>query len=163
MDFSNPATLAWFALRYLLLWSFFLVWQCCICVLLSSPADGSDSPESDGLSDDPVEGFPHDTSDPWPDTWPDDTPRRWVIREKMRLLFPPRFSETRRVFKACQYLPSYVSPACGPAWRHPGPGPRDFKFPQLRFSRTGTVPPSNTTLSRNITKVFERAPGLWPP
>lgn len=57
-------------------------------------------------------------------------------------------------------------------WRRPDPVSRhiprtpysEAKRLQLQFSSSAVVlPPSNTPLTRNITKAFERAPGIWPP
>ena len=177
MDFSYPATLAWPALRYLLLWSFLLLWQYVIFVFLCSPADGSDSSESDHLSDDSAKALPNDASDSWSDY---DSESNHALAWAMRVHLPCSFRSLQLFNNLPRSLAIHPSRRYGPLKprygftaplegrcqaRHcPGWTPyHKASQRQPRFSSTAVVPPSNTPLTRNITKAFERAPGMWPP
>jgi hypothetical protein len=159
MDFSYPATLAWPVLRHLLLWSLLPLWQFGIFVFLCSPADGSDSFESGHHSNDSTEALPNDAFDSWPDNY---KPSRLRAHLLSRYFEPACLSSRFPRF--------WAEVGCRPRLR-PDPVSRNIprtpyseaRHRQLRFSSTAVLPPSNTPLTRNITKAFERAPGIWPP
>lgn len=183
MDFSYPATLAWPALRHLFLWSVLLLWQYGIFVFLCSPADWSDSYQSDRRSDDSTGAYANDECDSWSDyddSWSDDDDywfksnhgssghsSAWGRRVHS---LSSHFEPLHRRFYSYSFPRYWPKVGCR-AWHRPDPDSRDIPWTadskaihrQLRLSSSAVLSPSNTPLNRNITKAFERAPGIWPP